>query len=162
MRELNKFERAELQRLKEGTKFHDLSSQDIDFLIKARGFPQEERDAISDRLTKAFIKDGSQKLMRAFLEGIMTEQEWLDWKGKGLDETDFSTMLGAFFAKRDKYTHDDEVVHIVTNRGSNIWKHRVKLGKRFGVHIISEEEAVLMTAEKENGGENDGTDNNRG
>jgi hypothetical protein len=73
----------------------------------------------------------------------MTEQEWLDWRAKGLSVMDFSTILGALEARKELQKVSEKLM-VVTERDSNIWKFKVELEKRFGLHIIDLHQANKM------------------
>jgi hypothetical protein len=132
---LTESETQELERLKAVTGLSVLSKEHLESLIDARTLPKEAREDLAKRLEEATVRDGNNRLLKAFYEGVMTEQEWLDWRAKGLTVLDFSTILGALEAGRELQKKGENLM-VVTEKGSNIWNHRTELGKRFGLHII--------------------------
>ena len=143
---LTDFEQKELERLKSLTGVHTMSGEDIDLMLKAINLPIETRERIMNDLQKGFKKDGSNRLMRAFIEGVMTEQEWLAWKAQGLDEEDFSTILGALDAQ--KQITDGDTLKVVTTPDSNLFRLREQIQIRFGIEIMEVGEANRIMKEQ--------------
>jgi hypothetical protein len=148
MPELTKHEQEELERLKHKTEISTLTPAEIQLMIKAKDLPTEIRLAMAGNMVDFFNRDGRDKLMRAFLEGVMTEQEYLAWKQKGVEEGDFSTILGAYYAKADGFVPDGVPLVVVTTSECIIFKLRDELAIRFGLNIIDLDEANAQMEEE--------------
>jgi len=131
-----------LQRLKELTTVHDLTAEELEAMGKIRDLPDYMREEIAEKALEAFKRDGNRRLLRAFTDGTMTEKEYLDWKSKGIGEIEFSTILGAYYAKKDGFVKKGEAIHIVAMPDAPLMgDHKESIEKRFGIHIMSIEEA---------------------
>jgi hypothetical protein len=147
---LNDFEREKLERLREATRVAP-----ADELIKliATGAPltQEERDRISATLLKAEERVGNFALERAFLERILTEEEWqIIHSAWGLSIGDMGCILLPVFERKN---HPDDEVVLVTTHGSPIYKNKDFILERFKVMVLDPKEAVdLLEKEKDKNG----------
>jgi len=127
------------------------ASKLIEKLLLAKNLPQHQKNLLIDDMERAFEEAGNLSLLRAFEEGILTENEWLDMRdNKGFEIKDMGTVLGAFFAKQIQKDKSDDCV-IVTQPETNIYKEREFIRKRFGIKMITPEEGIEIMRKKNKG-----------
>jgi len=127
-----------LEELKKKTDPVDASNM-IEFILRARQLPKHNRQNIVKSMIKAFNEAGNLALLRAFEEGILTEEEWININKKyGINIEEMGTILGAYFAKQKI---KDECL-IVTEEGTNIYKNKEFVYDRFKVLAITPKEAL--------------------
>jgi len=136
---MNKYDMEEIERIKQSTEAVD-GLPLMKMALEMRDKPEEEQEEFSKIVEEGFRTGGDKFLMRAFIEEDMTEQEYLNWKEKGVDSTTFCPILQAFYMQKDKPQPDLPIV--VTTPRSPSYKNREELTKRFGVRIVSAPEAL--------------------
>ena len=148
---MNIWKQIKINNLKEKTKPVDAKLL-FKFIMETRdSATDEEKKHFIESLEKGFKSAGEACVKRALLENVMTKKEWKSFQDKGFKYEDMSTVLQAYFNKKDDYVKEDDKVVCVTQPYSLIFKHRKFLKKRFDVTIISPEEAVkIMEKEKKN------------
>lgn len=140
---MNNREKEEIERIKRATTETDALPL-IKMCLDIKDKSKEEREEFKKTLKEAFDETGSLFLMRAFIEGDMTEEEYLQWAAKGIDISLFGSILQGYYMKKDKKIPEDDEVVVVTSIDSNSYKHKEELMKRFHIMIIDPNEALTF------------------
>ena len=146
---LSDFEREKLEHLKEITGVAP-ADELIKLIVNGPSMSPSMRESIIDALNKAGERVGNFALERAFLEGILTEEEWrLIHSERGLSIGDMGCVLMPIF---EKEKNPDEEVALMTTHDSPIYKNKEFILERFKVMVMDPKEAVdLMNKEDNNG-----------
>lgn len=105
----------------------------------------KERKELQDSIEKGFYESGRLLLDRAFTDGTLTEEEYLDMKNKfGLDITELSPILLAYYDDKDGYAKKGDKIVLMTVKHSPIYKNKEFLMKRFNITICCVEECIDM------------------
>jgi hypothetical protein len=134
------FDKKKLEELKEATKVVDGMP-----LIKALSELQDnnigngEKIEIGEAIRRGAERAGNLALERAFMEKLLSEQEWEEMKNKGFEIIDMGTILLPYF---ESHKRKAEKVKIVTGQDSIIYKHKDFIKERFGLEVITPIEMI--------------------
>ena len=146
MKKLTKWEKESLEKLRKETKLADAFPLLEKIREISKNSPEAKQEFIKS-IKSGFESSGNCCLMRAFLEGIMTEEEWIEMRDKfGFSISDIGVVLLAVFGKTEK---KDEVAVIVTMPDTTISKHKEFIEKRFKVFVKTPPE-IMEELKKEN------------
>lgn len=136
---LNDFELEKLERLKEATKVVP-ADELVKMIANGVSLTPEMRERIVDTLEKTGEQVGNFALERAFLEGILTEEEWQQIHSeRGLSIADMGSILLSVFEKKNR---PGDEVGLVTAHGSPIYRNKDFILERFRVMVLDPGEAV--------------------
>ena len=106
---------------------------------------QVERDKFLEALKRGFEGTGQYGLERAFLDGTIKPEEWIDWRDNlGITVEDMGTVLPPYYGKKDGTLK--EKAYIVTMEHTTIFKYKDMFKKRFDVNIVTCKEALEKIA----------------
>ena len=146
----NEYIRKKLDELKRKTRPVDALPLIKYMLDNRESMGVEERKNFIDGLKEGFEKASMVLLDRCFTEGLMTEIEYLDIKERyHLEDTDFCTVLQAYFSIVDGFVKDSDKCYLATVDTSNIYKCKEFIFQRFGVDVRSVQECIeIMDKDK--------------
>lgn len=148
---MNFWERRKAKRLEELKKLTattEATETFVRLLNSAETLSKENRKKLGEELEKRFKISAGYALERAFLEKLMTPQEWKNIRETyGLQPIDMTAVLEAVFSRKDKDFPAENFV-VVTESGSKLDLARNFIENRFGVLIRSLEEATELVKEE--------------
>jgi hypothetical protein len=142
MLELNEYEKKRLKELRELTQMVDAKPLIERMFDKSGELSDEQRRVFQDSVMRSFEIGGNVAIERAFLEGVLTEEEWVRIRDElRIPVSDFGIVLTAVM--NSKTPEGDETV-IATIKTSPIFMNKDFLIKRFGVSIMCAEEIEIL------------------
>lgn len=149
----NEYIKRKIEGIKQKTKPVDAMPLIKFMMEKGKKLTDKQRDTFINILSKGFNETGRMLVDRALTEEIFTEKEYLQIRKKcKIEDSDFGTILQAYFSKKDEKINDDLIV--VTTDETNIFKNRKFLEKRFDIKIRTAKECLdLMKKQKGDGGD---------
>ncbi len=145
---MKEFDKKKIEEIKERTRPVDASPL-IKAILSGDKMSVDERKEFLHVILKGFKRTGELLLDRAFIEGLMTEKEYLELKKKyNLVEEDYAVILQAYFNRKDGLCDDDDGFVVVTTPDSNVFKCRDFIKKRFNVDVKSPKECIELIKEE--------------